>query len=139
MIARSSRKMRWMNPQSWRPIVYISSTLGAVVVVLALVYGTTKLLFPGFTILRVDRGEGRALLVIAAGVAYGSVVATTKLLKRYWGREFGSYLDDPDQVTSEPRASITKMCRRCGTPFQVHSNDAHAVGFCSQACMSRGH
>ena len=138
MIARSSRKMGWMNSQSWKPIVYISATIGAVVVVLALAYGITKMLFPGFTILSLHRGEGRALLVIAGALAYGSVVVTTKILKRYWGREFGTYLDDPDKETAELRASGTQKCRHCGTPFQVYSNDAHAAGFCSQACKSRG-
>jgi len=130
MIARSSRKMGWLNTQSWKPIVYISSTLGAVVVVLALVYGVAKLLIPGFTLVAIGRMQGRILVGIAGALAYGAVVATNKVLKRYWGSEFGSYLDDPDQETPGPRASISKMCRRCGTPFQVHSNGAHAAGFC---------
>jgi len=137
MIARSSRKMGWMNSQSWKPVVYLSTTVGVVVVVLGLVYGITKLLFPGFTILNLHRGEGRALLAIAGALAYGSVVATTKILKRHWGREFGTYLEDPDVDTPLP-ASVTTMCRRCGTPFQVYTNDAHAAGFCSQACKTRG-
>jgi hypothetical protein len=128
-----------MPSQSWKPLVYLSTTVGAVVLVLALTYGITKLLFPGFTILGIHRGEGRALIAIACALAYGSVVVTTRILKRYWGREFGTYLDDPDRETlGPPVTSTTTMCRRCGTPFQVFSNDAHAAGFCSLACKSRG-
>jgi hypothetical protein len=127
-----------MKSQSWKPLLYISSTVGAAAVVLMLVYGITKLLFPGFTIFGLDRGEGRALLVIAGALAYGSVVATTKILKRIWGREFGTYLDDPDGETAELRSTGTNRCRRCGSSFQAYANDAHAAGFCSQACRSRG-
>jgi len=127
-----------MNSQSWKPLVYVSATLGAVAVVLTLAYGIAKLLIPGFTIVGVRRGEGRILIGIAGVLAYGTVLATNKILKRGWGREFGTYLDDPDQETSTLPSSSTRMCRRCGTPFQVYSNDAHASGFCSQACKSRG-
>ncbi|HVE42817.1 MAG TPA: hypothetical protein VNM14_23250 [Planctomycetota bacterium] len=127
-----------MQSQSWKPVVYLSTTIGAVVVVLALVYTTAKLLIPGFSVLGIRRGEGRLLVGIAGALAYGSVLLTTRLLKRYWGREFGNYLDDPDQETAELRATKTTICRRCGTPFPVYSNDAHAAGFCSQACQSRG-
>lgn len=127
-----------MRSQSWKPVVYLSTTIVAVVLVLTLVYGVAKLLIPGFTILGIRRAEGRVVVGIAAGLAYMSVLATTKLLKRYWGREFGSYLDDPDQETAELRSTKTLMCRRCGTPFPVYSNDTHAAGFCSQACQSRG-
>jgi len=138
VIEQSSRRMRWMQSQSWKPVVYLSTTIGAVVVVLALVYTAAKLLIPGFSVLGIRRGEGRLLVGIAGALAYGSVLLTTRLLKRYWGREFGNYLDDPDQETAELRATKTTICRRCGTPFPVYSNDAHAAGFCSQACQSRG-
>ncbi len=130
--------MRWMKPQSWKPLVYISSTIGAVVLVLTIVTLSAKLLIPGFSIVGIHRGEGRLLIGVAGALAYGSVLATNRILKRYWGREFGSYLDDPDLETAELRSMKTSRCRRCGTPFQVYSNDAHAAGFCSQACQSRG-
>jgi hypothetical protein len=130
--------MRWMSSQSWKPLVYILSTLGAVVIALGLVYGAAKLLIPGFTIVGVPRGEGRILVGIAGALAYGSVVATTKIMKRFWGREFGSYLDDPDSDRSGLPSTVTQNCRRCGSPFQVYDNDAHAAGFCSRACQSRG-
>ena len=75
---------------------------------------------------------------IAGALAYGSVVATGRILKRFWGREFGSYLDDPDGERSGLPSTSTRNCRRCGSPFQVYTNDAHAAGFCSQGCKSRG-
>jgi hypothetical protein len=148
--------MRWTNSQSWRPLVYLSTTLGAVGVVLALVYGIARLLIPGFSVVGIRRGDGRILIEIAGalafgtvlattwilkrywGRAFGTVLATTWILKRYWGRAFGTYLDNPDADPLHLRANGTHKCRRCGTPFQVYSNDAHAAGFCSQACQKRG-
>ena len=127
-----------MKSQSWKPLVYTSATLGAVAAVLALVYGIAKLLIPGFTLVGIRRGEGRLLIGIAGALAYGTVMAMNRILKRYWGQQFGSYLDDPDRETSELHSTKTLPCRRCGTPFQVYANDAHAAGFCSQACRSRG-
>jgi hypothetical protein len=127
-----------MKSQSWKPLVYISATLGAVGTVLALVYGIAKLLFPSFSMVGIRRGEGRILLGIAGVLAYGTVLAANKVLKRVWGREFGSYLDDPDGETVELESMQSKRCRRCGSRFPAYTNDAHAAGFCSQACRSRG-
>ena len=64
-------------------------------------------------------------------------MATNYLLKRYFKREFGTYLDDPDSEQTGLPPGIAKVCLRCGSPFQAFRNDAHVAGFCSQGCRDR--
>jgi hypothetical protein len=122
--------------QSWRPPVYLGVTIGGVIVVLAVCYGIAKLVHPGFSLVGMSREDGRLTLLIAGVLAYGTVVVVTRLLKRVYGREFGTYLDDPDAPEPGLRPSDEKPCARCGTLFAVFPNDFHAAGFCSRACRN---
>jgi hypothetical protein len=120
--------------QSWKPLVHLSSTLGAVAIVLALGYGAATLIDPRFSIFGLRRAEGKILLAVAAALAYGSVLGTTGLLRRFFGRQFGTYLDDPENDLTELGPGHDRRCRRCGSSFQAYHHDAHATGFCSQSC-----
>ena len=121
--------------QSWKPLVYLGATAGSVAVVLTAFYVLIMLFFPHFSLAELGRGNARVIAVVAGLTAYGTVVAVTRLLKKYYGREFGSYLDDADAVEPGPPPSRDKLCARCGTLFGVFHNDFHAAGFCSRACQ----
>lgn len=127
--------MRVMTSHRWKPPVYFGVTLGAVVIVLALAFGLARLVHPGFTLKGLGKLEGRITLLVGGGLAYGTVVATTRLLKRHFGREFGTYLDDVDHDLAEIGPGEDKRCPRCGTRFHAYHNDAHREGFCSQPCL----
>lgn len=121
---------------TWKPLVYIGVTLGGVAVALGTLFLLVKLVHPGFSLVGLRKGEGRAVIAIACIVAYGTVVGITRLLKRRFGRVFGTYLDDPDaEDEAHVASSSNRPCRRCGTLFAVFRNDFHAAGFCSRACQ----
>jgi hypothetical protein len=113
-------------------MAYIGTTAGAVVLVLGLFYGIVRMTHSGSEPIR--RGPGRILIVIACGLAYGTVKATTWALKRFYGHKFGSYLDDADAEEPDRRPKHDKLCARCGMLFQIRPNDAHQNGFCSHSC-----
>ena len=122
-----------MKSHRWKTQVYLGVTLGAVGLVLGIFYGIMGMVIaetPG----GLKRGEGRLLIAIACGLAYGTVVLANYALKRGWGHRFGSFLDDPDQETLPPPPGVETRCRRCGLSFPVYPNDAHNAGFCSWAC-----
>ena len=121
---------------AWKPIVYLGFTIGGVIAVLGGLYLMIRLICPEFSLLEVLRVDGEAVLWCAGAIAYVTVLAITAFLKRSYGREFGTYLDDPDVVEPGPRPSEAKICPRCGTRFGVFPNDFHAAGFCSRACQS---
>lgn len=127
--------MERTKSQSWKPVVYMGVTIGAVAAVLGAIYLLALIANPRFSLVGIDRDGGRLTVFIAGCVAYGTVVATTRLLKKYYGREFGTYLDDADAIELGPAPSIEKLCARCGTRFAVFPNDPHAAGFCSRACQ----
>ena len=114
--------------------MYLLVTMAAVVVVLTLVYLVARAVVPGFTLLGLRRREGDLLLWIVGGIAFGTVVGTTWLLKRFFGKEFGTYLDDPDADVEGLHPACEKVCLRCGTPFAAFRNEFHAAGFCSHLC-----
>jgi hypothetical protein len=124
-----------MKSHGWKPVVYVTTTLAAVAVVLALAFLVARLVHPGFTLVGMHRSEGKLTLVIAGLMAYGTVMAVNQLLKRFYGREFGTYLDDPDEVGPGQRPPLEKICTRCGERFGAFRNDFHAAGFCSRACQ----
>jgi len=120
---------------SWKPIVYMGVTIGSVGVVLGVLYLLMLVINPHFSLVGLDRAGGRLTLFIAGAVAYGTVVGTTRLLKKYYGKEFGTYLDDADAIEPGPAPSNEKLCARCGALFAVFRNDFHSAGFCSRACQ----
>lgn len=120
--------------QSWKPLVYMGVTIGGVALVLGALFLAIRLIEPRFSLLDLRRGDGRLLVTMAGAAAYVTVVVITQLLKRSFGREFGTYLDDADAVEESPRPSHHKLCARCGTRFGVFPNDFHEAGFCSRAC-----
>ncbi len=122
-----------MRSQSWRPLVYLGVTAGAVVVVLGLIAGFLFLVAPS-GMRRIGRVEGRAMVLAAGVIAYLTVMITNRVLKKYFGRQFGTYLDDPDTTEDGPQPAATKQCLRCGLVFGAFHNDFHAAGFCSHAC-----
>lgn len=119
---------------AWKPAVYLGLTIGGVIAVLGVLYLTIRLILPEFSVLELLRVDGEATLWVAGSIAYVTVLAITALLKRTCGREFGTYLDDPDVVEAGPAPSEEKVCPRCGARFGAYRNDFHAAGFCSRAC-----
>lgn len=118
-----------LGAQGWKPVVYLGSTLLAALLVVGLFFGMVRLLFP-----RADSRDMKPAVYAAAVLAYGTVVITTQLLKRRFGRDFGTYLDDINEDPPVPMTGRPKVCSRCGTRFNACSNDAHRAGFCSQSC-----
>src|SRR6185369_2208478 len=127
--------MEQTKSQSWKPLVYLGATAAGVAVVLAAFYLLVMLFCPHFSLAELGRGNARAIALVAGLTAYGTVVAVTRLLKKYYGREFGTYLDDADAIEPGPAPSNEKLCARCGSLFAVFYNDFHAAGFCSRACQ----
>jgi hypothetical protein len=113
-------------------MAYIGTTAGAVLLVLGVFYGIVRMSYASHE--PIGRRTGRVLVGIACGLAYGTVVATTWALKRFYGHKFGSYLDDADAEEPDRRPKHGKLCARCGMLFQVCPNDAHQNGFCSHSC-----
>lgn len=126
--------MEQTKSQSWKPLVYMGVTVGGVAVVLGTVFLLIRLIDPHSSLIGLRRGDGELTIYIAALIAYGTVVGITRLLKKYYRREFGTYLDDADAIELGPAPSNEKLCARCGTLFGVFHNDFHAAGFCSRAC-----
>jgi hypothetical protein len=120
--------------QSWKPLVYMGVTIGGVAGVLGVLYLLILLINPRFSLVGMSPNDGKLTLLIAGVIAYGTVIATTRLLKKYYGREFGTYLDDADAIEPGPAPSNEKLCARCGSLFAALHNDFHAAGFCSRAC-----
>ena len=120
----------------WRPAVYLSATIGGVLAVLGALHLTIRLIYPEFSLKELLRVDGELTLWMAGVVAYVTVLVITALLKRYYGREFGTYLDDADTVEIGPGPTDHRLCARCGTLFAVFPNDFHAAGFCSRACRN---
>src|SRR6185436_3526485 len=127
--------MEQTKSQSWKPVVYMGFTVGAVMVVLGVLYLAILLFNPHFSLIALSRDAGRETILAAGMIAYGTVVAVTWLLKKYYGREFGTYLDDTDAIEPGPAPSNEKLCARCGSLFAVFRNDFHSAGFCSRACQ----
>ena len=127
--------MERLGSQGWKPVVYLATTVAAAATVLGLVYGLIRIFVPGFSFLKFRRSEGDILLWITGMIAYGTVLRITALLKRYLGREFGTYLDDADQIEPGVRPALEKTCTRCGLVFPAFPNDFHIAGFCSHACQ----
>ena len=127
--------MEQTKSQSWKPLVYKGVTVGSVVVVLGFLYLLILIVEPKFSLVGMSRGDGKATILAAGMIGYGTVVVMTKLLKKYYGREFGTYLDDAEAIEPGPAPSNEKLCARCGTLFGVFHNDFHAAGFCSRACQ----
>jgi ribosomal protein S27AE len=123
-----------VKSHAWKPIVYLTASLCAVAIALTLAYLLASLIIPGFTLVGLRRAEGKLMLAVACGIAYGTVLATNWLLKRMYGREFGTYLDEPDDESVGLHPTLEKRCSRCGTVFGAFHNDFHAAGFCSRAC-----
>ena len=124
-----------MNSQSWKPVVYISVTIAGVALVLGFLFLCVWVVHPGFSLVGLRRDEGKLTLIIAGAIAYGTVIVINRLLKKYYGREFGTYLDDPDEIEPGPRPPMEKICTRCGAVFAAFRNDFHAAGFCSRGCQ----
>jgi hypothetical protein len=121
---------------AWKPLVYLGLTTGGVIVVLGALVLTLRVITPEFSLSKALREDGEATLWIAGSIAYVTVLGITALLRRHYGREFGTYLDDPDLIEAGPGPSEEKLCPRCGTRFGVYRNDFHAAGFCSRACRN---
>ena len=128
--------MEQKTSHSWKPIVYIGVTIGSVGVVLGTLLLLAWMVHPKFSLVKENARLTAVLLGLAA---YGTVVAVTRLLKKHYGREFGSYLDDADAVEAGPAPDREKLCARCGTLFGVFRNDFHEAGFCSRACREAFH
>jgi hypothetical protein len=124
-----------MGSHGWKPVVYVATTITAAAIMLGLVYLLVRLVYPGFSLFGLSRADGELILLIAGMIAYGSVLAVTEFLRRYFGREFGTYLDDADRIEPGERPALEKVCPRCGSAFPVFPNEFHAAGFCSRACQ----
>lgn len=120
-----------MKPDESRTTAYFAITLASVAIVLSIAYLVARIVDPRFTLI----WEGEAIAAIAGLLAFGTVVATTWLLRRFFGGWFGATLDDPDAVEHPKRPALEKSCLRCGAFFGVFKNDFHAAGFCSRACQ----
>ena len=134
-LGRHNNEMGRMGSQGWKPVVYATTTIAASAIMLGLLYLVIRLVYPGFSLFWLRRADGELLILIAGWIAYGSVLAVTALLKRFFRREFGTYLDDADQIEPGERPSLEKICTRCGMAFPAFPNDFHAAGFCSRACQ----
>src|ERR1043165_4075707 len=97
--------MEQTKSQSWKPVVYMGVTVGSVVIVLGVLYLLILIAAPKFSLVGMSRGEGKATILAAGMIGYGTVVVTTKLLKKFYGREFGTYLDDADAIEPGPAPS----------------------------------
>lgn len=124
-----------MKRDEFKTTAYLAITLASVIIVLTTAYLILRTIDPGFTLVGLRRSEGKGTLALIGMLAFGTVVATTWILRRFCRGWFGETLDDPDAVEASARPALEKSCLRCGAFFGVFRNDFHAAGFCSRACQ----
>jgi hypothetical protein len=123
-----------MSSQGWRPIVYLGTTAGGVLLVMLIAHLVVLVAYPD----GISRSEERSrvkMIYVAGGVlALGAGMAINQALKRYFRHYFGTYLDDPDAAEEPLPPPQTKVCLHCAGVFPAYRNDLHAAGFCSPGC-----
>ena len=123
-----------MSPQGWKPIVYLGTTAGGVLLVMLLAHVVVLVAYPRGISSRDDRSAVKMIYLVGGVLALGAGMTINHCLKRYFRHYFGTYLDDPDAPEAPIPPTGTKVCLHCGGAFAAYRNDLHGAGFCSPGC-----
>ena len=123
-----------MSSQGWKPIVYLGTTAGGVLLVMLLAHVVVLVAYPDGISSRDERSTVKLIYYAGGVLALGAGLTINHLLKRHFRHYFGTYLDDPDAAEEPVAPAQTKVCLHCGGVFAAYRNDLHAAGFCSPGC-----